>query len=152
MRTTKLARIALGLQKSGVAALLVTAFLSAERAAAADLRVLRMGLGSGTVTSSPGGINCGAACDQSYPSATTVTLTATPTAGSSFTGWAGDCSGTGTCTVTMSAARSVRAEFSLTMAIPPLTAFSPAAIQSYLTANPSVNDAARFVKALPSEL
>jgi hypothetical protein len=40
-----------------------------------------------------------------------VTLTATPGGGSTFAGWSGDCSGTGTCQVTMSAARSATATF-----------------------------------------
>ncbi len=40
-----------------------------------------------------------------------VTLTATPNATSSFVGWKGDCSGSGSCTVTMNAAHSVRAVF-----------------------------------------
>jgi len=42
-------------------------------------------------------------------------LTATTTAGSTFTGWSGGgCSGIGTCTVTLSAATTVAAAFSAT--------------------------------------
>ncbi|HTN72491.1 MAG TPA: fibronectin type III domain-containing protein, partial [Methylomirabilota bacterium] len=67
--------------------------------------------GSGTVTSSPAGINCGTVCSQSYNSGTSVTLTATAAAGSTFTGWSGACSGTGSCAVTMDAAKSVTATF-----------------------------------------
>jgi hypothetical protein len=40
-----------------------------------------------------------------------VTLTATPAAGSTFTSWSGACTGSGGCTVTMSAARTVTATF-----------------------------------------
>ena len=76
-----------------------------------DLSVSRAGDATGTVTSSPAGIDCGVACSGSYAAGTVVTLTATPGAGSSFAGWSGDCSGTGSCTLTMSAARSVSAEF-----------------------------------------
>src|SRR5216117_3643829 len=78
------------------------------------LTVTPAGTGSGTVTSSPVGINCGATCSVSFASGTAVTLTAAPAAGSTFTGWSGGgCSGTGTCTVTLSAATTVTATFAL---------------------------------------
>ncbi len=76
------------------------------------LTVAQSGTGSGTIGSSPAGINCGSLCTASFTSGTAVTLTATPASGSTFTGWGGACSGTATCTVTMSAARSVSATFS----------------------------------------
>src|SRR5437870_6913325 len=41
---------------------------------------------SGTVTSAPVGINCGVTCAASFASGTAVTLTATPAAGSAFSG------------------------------------------------------------------
>jgi hypothetical protein len=67
--------------------------------------------GSGTVTSTDGYINCGSACSHTYSSGTSVTLSASPVSGWSFSGWGGACSGTGSCTVTMSTARSVSATF-----------------------------------------
>jgi endoglucanase len=67
--------------------------------------------GSGTVTSAAAGINCGAACGGSYLSGTSITLTAAATNGSTFAGWSGACSGTGPCTVAMTATRSVTATF-----------------------------------------
>jgi hypothetical protein len=76
-----------------------------------DLSVERTGAGTGTVTSSPTGIDCGAACSGTYAAGSVVTLTASPASGSSFAGWSGDCSGTDPCTLTMSAARSVQAQF-----------------------------------------
>jgi hypothetical protein len=82
------------------------------------LTVGKNGTGSGTVTSSPPGINCGATCVQTYTEGTVVTLTPTPTAGSTFAGWSGDCTGTGACTVTMSQARSVTATFNVLVAPP----------------------------------
>ena len=75
------------------------------------LTVSKAGTGAGTVTSAPAGIDCGSDCSESYPANTTVTLTATPAAGSSFTGWSGACAGTGSCRVAMTAARSVTATF-----------------------------------------
>ena len=58
------------------------------------LTVSKSGTGSGTVTSSPAGIDCGSGCNYDYPEGTEVTLTASAASGSSFAGWSGDCSGT----------------------------------------------------------
>jgi hypothetical protein len=77
------------------------------------LTVSRAGTGSGSVSSSPSGITCGATCSAPFADGTMVTLTATPAAGSTFTGWSGGCTGTGTCEVTLNADTSVTATFSL---------------------------------------
>ena len=78
------------------------------------LSVTLSGSGSGTVVSSPAGINCPSTCLANYRKVgTMVTLTATPAAGSRFSGWGGACMGTGSCVVTMSAAESVTATFNL---------------------------------------
>ncbi len=79
-----------------------------------SLSVIRSGAGSGTVSSSPSGISCGTACSHAFTYGASVTLTATASAGSKFTGWSGACSGTAACKVTMSAAQSVTATFALT--------------------------------------
>ncbi len=72
--------------------------------------------GSGTVTSSPGGIICGsggAACSAVFNKNSSVTLTAVATTGSLFTGWSGGgCSGTGACVVTLADDTTVTAAFS----------------------------------------
>ncbi|MPZ67964.1 MAG: hypothetical protein GEU71_00345 [Actinobacteria bacterium] len=75
------------------------------------LTVTKAGTGSGGVTSTPAGINCGSDCTESYTSGTSVTLAATAASGSAFSGWSGDCAGTSTCTLTMSAARAATATF-----------------------------------------
>src|SRR5688572_1232645 len=50
------------------------------------LTVALSGGGTGTVTSSPEGINCGTTCAGSFPDGATVTLTATAGSGSTFAG------------------------------------------------------------------
>ncbi len=75
------------------------------------LSVSKSGTGSGTVTSSPSGISCGSTCSSSFTNGSSVTLTATAASGSTFSGWSGACSGTGSCTVTMSSDKSVTATF-----------------------------------------
>ena len=87
-----------------------------------SLTVSRAGTGTGTVISSPSGINCGATCSASYSSGAIVGLTATPASGSTFAGWSGACTGTGACSVTMSAAKTATANFSMS---PPTTGAAP---------------------------
>lgn len=78
------------------------------------LTVQRGGTGTGTVKSTPAGIECGLDCAQNYSPGTVITVTATPAAGSAFTGWTGDCAGTApTTTVTLDAVRTCIATFDL---------------------------------------
>jgi chitodextrinase len=78
--------------------------------------------GTGTVTSNPAGINCGTTCSAAFASGSSVTLTATPGSGFTFNSWSGACSGSGACTLTMSAARSVNATFNaIVVNTPPTT-------------------------------
>jgi hypothetical protein len=77
------------------------------------LSVARAGTGTGGVTSDPPGISCGSTCSYAFADGTSVTLTASPASGSTFSGWSGACTGTGTCTVTMGQPRSVVANFVL---------------------------------------
>jgi hypothetical protein len=80
--------------------------------ASATLTVTRTGGGSGSVTSSDRAIVCGSTCSHPYPSGQTLTLTATPATGSTFTGWSGGaCTAAGSCRLTMNEAKSVTAVF-----------------------------------------
>ena len=81
------------------------------------------------------GTSCGTNC-YTYTSGTSVTLTATAASGYNFSGWNGSgisCSGTGPCTVSMTAGRSVSATF----AMPGATTGAPAILFSDLDSGPS---------------
>lgn len=71
------------------------------------------GSGSGVVTSNPAGVNCTGTCGVNFTSGTAVTLTANAASGSVFSGWSGACTGSGSCSLTMDAARAVTATFNL---------------------------------------
>jgi len=94
-----------------------------------SVSVSKQGTGSGSVTSAPSGLDCGATCASAFDAGTSLTLTAMPAAGSTFAGWAGaGCSGVGSCTLTVSAAQSVSATFTKTVLPPPVhpaTALAP---------------------------
>ncbi len=101
--------------------------LNLSRTSGSDTHTLtaaKSGTGQGTITSSPAGINCGATCSNAFDDGTQVTLTATPTAGSTFTGWSGaGCSGTGSCQVNIASDQTATATFTVDTA-PPDTAIS----------------------------
>jgi hypothetical protein len=75
------------------------------------LTATKAGNGAGSITSNPAGVSCGSDCSEAYASGTTVTLSAAPADRSTFAGWSRGCSGTGSCTVTMTASTSVTATF-----------------------------------------
>jgi hypothetical protein len=69
--------------------------------------------GPGSVASSPAGIGCGSDCVEGYLDGTVVTLTASPSSGSTFLGWSGACTGSAaTCTLKTVSDLSVTANFS----------------------------------------
>jgi phospholipase C len=77
------------------------------------LSVTLAGTGTGTVSSTPTGINCPQTCQANFAPNSQVILTAAPVGNSAFAGWSGGgCSGTGfTCQVTMNASEQVTATF-----------------------------------------
>jgi hypothetical protein len=90
-------------------------FLLADRLVASarqrPVTVSLAGGGSGVVTSSPAGIDCGPTCSASFAQGSAVLLRATPADGSAFAGWSGACSGTADCALTVDAAKAVTATF-----------------------------------------
>lgn len=103
------------------------------------LTVSKAGTGGGTVTSTPGAINCGSSCSYQYTSATIVTLAAAPDAYSSFTSFSSNCtpvSGNPTqCTITMGADSTVTVTFTATMF--PLTVSKTGTGSGTVTSTPS---------------
>jgi hypothetical protein len=102
----------------GTARITVTAggqTATVDVAVLAPLAVTLAGGGAGGVASAPAGVACTtgstAGCAGAFTPGTSVTLTATPDANSTFTGWSGDCTGTGACTVAADRARAVTATF-----------------------------------------
>lgn len=80
-----------------------------------SIAVSKAGTGTGTVASTPAGINCGTDCNESYAGGAVVTLSATPASGSRFDGWSGGgCAGTGSCTLSGNSSLSVSATFTST--------------------------------------
>lgn len=65
------------------------------------LTVTKSGLGSGTVVSSPGAIDCGHRCQARFKKVERLTLTPFPGKDSAFVGWTGACRGRGQCSVVM---------------------------------------------------
>lgn len=85
-----------------------TLLMNSSKAAVAQfdsgptLSISKIGSGSGTVSSTDNGINCGNFCSKAYSAGQRITLSATPMSGSTFAGWSGPCSGTGSCTISLS--------------------------------------------------
>jgi hypothetical protein len=79
-------------------------------------------VGAGSVSASSGALSgCSASagsCSSSYAEGDTVTLSASPAAGSSFAGFSGACGGTGPCHLTIAADTAVTANFAALLAIP----------------------------------
>lgn len=78
-----------------------------------NLTISKNGTGTGTVSSNPAGINCGATCSSTFLANTSVNITAMPAGGNRFTGWSGACQGTGSCNILIDSAKSVTAGFEL---------------------------------------
>jgi alpha-tubulin suppressor-like RCC1 family protein len=103
----------------------------------ANLTVFRTGAGTGTVTSSPAGINCGSDCSEAYASGTVVTLTASAASNSTFAGWSGcDTVSGATCTVTVDSGRTATAAFDLKRFVLTVNKTGLVSGQGSVTSNP----------------
>lgn len=106
------------------------------------LSLLLPGIGSGTVTSNPPGINCMTSCTASFVAGTAVSLTASPASGSRFSGWSTNCTGTAACDLTMTSDDFVtatfgpRSDFSLQPASAILTARRGGEVTDVVTVTP----------------
>jgi hypothetical protein len=77
-----------------------------------SLNVVELGSGGGMVVSTPPGILCGPTCAQVFVPGTHVSLAAFPDASSTFLGWGGQCSGTGSCDLVLDTGKMITAAFS----------------------------------------
>ena len=105
----------------------------------AEPDAVRDAQGTGTVTSTPAGINCGSTCSQSYAAGTAVVLTAAPGRSWVFGGWSGACTGTSTtCTVTVNDTTTVTASAFWAIGAAPPIAYG---LHTVVTGNGSVTSA-----------
>ena len=109
--------------------------------------VLKNGLGSGTVRWS--NFVCGNGCSWTLDHGVVVSLTAEADDGSTFVGWSGPCTGTGSCTFTVDRAWNVVATFNPATATPvsianSLSVSTIAGLASYPGIEDGVGSAAHF--------
>lgn len=79
-----------------------------------DLQVTRDGDGTGSVSSAPGGLDCGGTCSARFAAGTTIDLTASPAGDSLVTGWVGcDTVSGDVCSLVLDDDRSVAVTFAL---------------------------------------
>ena len=96
----------------------------------------KAGSGTGSVTITPPGVTCEPSCTRSWPiisSNAVVTLVAQASVGSTFAGWSGACTGTGSCTIAAgSSAVEVTASFNSNSGGGPLADPATFVMQQYL--------------------
>ncbi len=119
------------------------------------LSVIKVGSGSGTVSSSPKGINCGASCTAEFEEGKTILLTASPSKGSKFIGWEG-CDAGGVsgafCKVTLSKEKTVTAQFNLNVSSKTLTVTKVGTGSGTVTSSPKgIIDCGKICEAALTE-
>jgi len=91
-----------------------TNFTVTETGSTWNLAVTTSGVGSGTITSSPAGINTSSSANYDFDANSTTTLTATADSGSVFVTWDNSCATTNPCDVYMDDDYIIDAEFATT--------------------------------------
>jgi hypothetical protein len=108
-----------------VGAQMAAANLMAAGVNTSAISVTRNGDGTGTVTDASGGITCGDLCGGDYSTGTSITLTATPDAGSHVVGWSiPGCNTKTVCTFTLTQDTTVNVAFSTTQVNTPAPTIS----------------------------
>jgi hypothetical protein len=137
---------ALGLARARLAALIApTGGGVAQRTLTVDVT------GNGSVTGP--GINCPGDCSATYSDGTAVTLDASTSAGSILAGWAGACSGNGSCRLLINS--DARASATFTAASPQSAPAQVSLPQARITAGPAGkttnrSPVFRFASSVPS--
>jgi len=103
------------------------------------LTVIKAGAGTGTVSSDPSGISCGTACSADFLTGSPVSLTATPTGGSTFAGWSGGgwSGAVPSCIVVIIGDQTVTASFTAPVSMSTLTVQKSGAGSGTVTSAPS---------------
>ena len=118
----------------------VSATFDVSQPVSSTLNVAMTGNGHGSVTSNPAGVSCtNGTCSGTFPQGSSVTLTATPNSGNTFSGWAGACNGTNACVVALStSSASVSATFDVSQPVSStLRVFVAGNGQGSVTSNPT---------------
>jgi phospholipase C len=90
--------------------------VTATFTAAASLTVESIGTTQGRIISTPAGIDCPGKCTATFPKGTAVVLTPAPEPGTTFAGWSGPCTGTGTCKLTLGESTTAATTFEIGVA------------------------------------
>ena len=98
---------------------------SGAQAATYSVQMSRSGTGTGTIATSPAGIDCGSTCSANFTQNSTLRVTATAAAGSTFSGWTGACAGqANTFSASLLGSASCGAVFTASAVTPPKVTLS----------------------------
>ena len=89
----------------------VSANMAAVEVQGDNITITKAGTGGGQVDSTDQRLACGNKCVSPYTAGAAVTLNAKANSGSSFAGWGGACTGTGSCVVTINGINEAIATF-----------------------------------------